>query len=80
MAPGRYEDSTLQAVVETDIDYLLMCQVVMVMPRGFGEAPRIQTAPFTFLSPMFPIMEDDSSWVDFRTGDSVYYADADSCI
>ena len=80
VAPGRYEDSTLQSVVGNG--YRLLIDV----PSGYGNATGlwesttdIVNAPFTFLSPMFPIMEDDSSWIDFRTGDSVYYADADSC-
>ncbi|MDB2626897.1 DUF4249 domain-containing protein [Schleiferiaceae bacterium] len=78
--PGRYEDSTLLAAVGHGY------RIIITVPAGYGDATGIWestadivNAPFTFLSPMFPIMEDDSSWVDFRTGDSVYYADADSC-
>ncbi|MEC8458720.1 MAG: hypothetical protein VXY91_04855 [Bacteroidota bacterium] len=80
VAPGRYEDSTLLAVIGNG--YRLLIDV----PSGYGNATGlwesktdIVNTPFTLLSPMFQIMEDDSSWIDFRTGDSVYFADADSC-
>jgi len=80
VTPGRYEDSATLATV--GYGYRMTINV----PEGYGDASGIWetttdvvNAPFTFLSPMFPIMEDDSSWIDFRTGDSVYYADADSC-
>ena len=80
VAPGRYEDSTLLAVIGNG--YRLLIDV----PSGYGNATGlwesktdIVNTPFTLLSPMFQILEDDSSWIDFRTGDSVYYADADSC-
>ena len=77
---GRYEDSTLLATIGHGY------RMIITVPEGYGDATGVWettsdvvNAPFTFLSPMFPIMEDDSSWIDFRTGDSVYYADADSC-
>lgn len=79
VSPGRYEDTTLLSVV--GVSYHMLIDV----PEGYGNAtglwestPDRTNEPFTFLAPMFPILEDDSSWVDFRTGDSVYYADADS--
>lgn len=79
VSPGRYEDTTLLA--EVGQGYSLIIDV----PTGYGDATGVWestldvvNAPFSFLSPMFQILEDDSSWVDFRTGDSVFYADADS--
>ena len=80
VSPGRYEDTTLVATI--GYGYRLLIDV----PSGYGDATGlwesttdVVNTPFTLLAPMFPIMEDDSSWIDFRTGDSVWYADADSC-
>ena len=80
VSPGRYEDTTLVATI--GYGYRLLIDV----PAGYGDATGlwesttdVVNTPFTLLAPMFPIMEDDSSWIDFRTGDSVWYADADSC-
>src|SRR5210317_244240 len=79
-SPGRYEDTALLAQV--GFGYRILINV----PTGYGNATGLWESttdvvnePFTLLAPMFPIMEDDSSWIDFRTGDSVWYADADSC-
>jgi hypothetical protein len=79
-SPGHYEDTTLLSQV--GFGYRILIDV----PTGYGNATGlwesttdIVNEPFTLLAPMFPIMEDDSSWIDFRTGDSVWYADADSC-
>jgi hypothetical protein len=80
VSPGHYEDTTLVATI--GYGYRLLIDV----PSGYGDATGlwesttdVVNTPFTLLAPMFPIMEDDSSWIDFRTGDSVWYADADSC-
>ncbi|MEL0176341.1 MAG: hypothetical protein VW851_07320 [Cryomorphaceae bacterium] len=79
VSPGRYEDTTLLS--EVGVSYHMLIDV----PQGYGNAtglwestPDRTNEPFSFLAPMFQILEDDSSWVDFRTGDSVFYADADS--
>src|SRR6056300_1084497 len=79
VSTGRYEDTALLAQVGQGY------RIVIDVPSGYGDATGVWesttdvvNAPFTFLAPMFPILEDDSSWVDFRTGDSVFYADADS--
>ena len=57
--------------METDI------RLLIDVPSGYGNATGlwesktdIVNTPFTLLSPMFQILEDDSSWIDFRTGDS----------
>ena len=80
VSPGHYEDTALIATIGNGY------RVIIDVPSGYGDAAGlwesttdIVNTPFTLLAPMFPIMEDDSSWVDFRTGDSVWYADADSC-
>ena len=69
VSPGPSEDTALVATI--GYKYRLLIDV----PAGYGDATGlwesttdVVNTPFTLLAPMFPIMEDDSSWIDFRTG------------
>ena len=77
--PGRYE--RLDFVAQEGKHYRIEVDV----PSAYGAAeglwestPDFCNPHYSLFAPLFPILEGDSTYYDFRLGDSVYYADADS--
>lgn len=77
--PGRY--TTLDILSVEGHSYRLEVDV----PDTYGAAaglwestPDLCNEHFSLVAPIFPILEGDSTYYDFRLKDTVYYADADS--
>ena len=79
VSSGRYEN--LDFLSTPGHSY----RVEVVVPSTYGEASGIWEStldrcnePFTLIAPLFPILEGDSVYYDFRVDDTVNYKDADS--
>lgn len=79
VSPGRYESLDYIAVptheyrIEVDVP-----STYEVLSGTWESTLELCNQHYTLIAPLFPILEEDSSYIDFRTGDSVFYADADS--
>ena len=83
---GSYTDTSMRSTIGHSY------RLEVVVPDSYGEAAGTWEStldycnePFTLLSPnpavppgLFPILEGDSTYYDYRVDDTVYYADADS--
>jgi hypothetical protein len=79
VSPGRYEELAFQSIwnhhYRIEIEVPSSYQGI----EGSWESTLDHCNPhLSLIAPLFPILEEDSTYFDFRTGDSVYYADADS--
>jgi len=79
VAPGRYENSSISSVPGRSY------RIEVNIPSTYGAAGGLWEstfdeckAPFTLIAPLFPILEGDSVYYDYRVGDTVNYQDADS--
>ena len=79
VSSGRYENLAFKSTPGHSY------RIEVMVPSTYGEAAGVWEstldeckAPFTLLAPLFPILEGDSVYYDFRVDDTVNYKDADS--
>lgn len=79
ISAGRYENANFTS--EPKHSYKVEIEVPSAYNalEGVWESKLDYCNPhFDLIVPFFPILEEDSTYYDYRTGDTVFYADADS--
>ena len=79
VSSGRYEELSFTSIPSHRY------RIEVLVPSAYGAAAGEWEstldeckAPFALITPLFPILEGDSLYYDYRVDDTVFYADADS--